>query len=136
MSHHPINNSLLYIYTKSFMGQLGYLLRDKNPKTIQDTQELARKIKGNLHSSKIELFSNPRGKMDTTPKTFQNIEPTSYLCVSMEKLQETMDGMIKNQELMMNRIDNLERAHRHEPRVPYKGQFQRGNQVYKLNNDQ
>jgi hypothetical protein len=61
---------------------------------------------------------------------------TSDLCASMAKLQATMDGMIKNQELMMTRIVNLERAQSQAPRVPYKGQFQRGNQVYKSKNEQ
>jgi hypothetical protein len=136
VSHHPTDNFLVYIYTKAFTGQLGYLLRDKNPQTIQEAQELATKIEGNLHSSKIEPFSNPRGKMDIKPKIVHNTEPTSDLCASMAKLQATMDGMIKNQELMMNRIVNLERAQSQAPRVPYKGQFQRGNQVYKPKNDQ
>jgi hypothetical protein len=54
----------------------------------------------------------------------------------MEKLQANMDDMIKNQELMMNRTVNLERAQNKAPRIPYKGQFQRENQVYKPKNDQ
>jgi hypothetical protein len=136
VSHHPTDNFLVYIYTKAFTGQLGYLLRDKNPQTIQEAQELATKIEGNLHSSKIEPFTNPRGKMDTKPKIVHNTEPTSDLCASMAKLQATMDGMMKNQELMMTRIVNLERAQNQAPRVPYKGQFQRGNQVYKPKNEQ
>jgi hypothetical protein len=54
----------------------------------------------------------------------------------MAKLQATMDGMIKNQELMMSRIVNLERAQSQAPRVLYKGQFQKGHQFYKPKNDQ
>jgi hypothetical protein len=34
VSHHPSNNFLLFLFTKAFAGQLGYLLRDKNPQTI------------------------------------------------------------------------------------------------------
>ena len=45
--------TFVHIYTKYFNGQLGYLLRDKNPQSIQEAQELATKIEGNLHSSKI-----------------------------------------------------------------------------------
>jgi len=74
--------------------------------------------------------------MDTKPKIVHNTEPTSELCASMEKLQATMDGMIKNQEQMMNKIVNLERAQNQATRVPYKGHFQKGNQVYKPKNDQ
>jgi hypothetical protein len=76
-SHHPKGDYLVHIYTKSFNGQLGYLLKDKNPQSIQEVQELASKIEGNLLSSKIEPFANPRGRMDTKPKIVHNIEPTS-----------------------------------------------------------
>ena len=117
VNHHPTNSFLLYIYTKAFTGQLGYLLRDKNPQTIQEAQELATKIEDNLHSSKIEPFSNPKVKMDTKPKIVHNAEPSSDICASLAKLQMTMDGMMKNQELMMNRIVNLERAQNQAPRV-------------------
>jgi hypothetical protein len=86
ISHHPSDNYLVYIYTKSFTSQLGYLLSDKNPQTIQEAQYLATKIEGNLHSSKIEPFTNPRGKMDTKPKIVHNTEPASDLCASMEKI--------------------------------------------------
>jgi hypothetical protein len=109
-SHHPANDFIVYIYTKDFTGQIGYLLKDKNLQTIHEAQELATKIEDNLHSSKIEPFSNPRVKMDTKPKIVHNVEPSSYICASLERFQMTMDGMMKNQELMMYRIINLERA--------------------------
>jgi hypothetical protein len=80
-SHHPKGDYLVHIYTKSFNGQLGYLLRDKNPQSIQEAQERATKIEGNLLSSKIEPFANPRGKMDTKPKIVHGTEPTSELCM-------------------------------------------------------
>jgi hypothetical protein len=109
-SHHPNGDYLVHIYTKSFNGQLGYLLRDKNPQSIQEAQELDTKIESNLLLSEIEPFANSRGKMDTKPKIVHNTKPTSDLCTSMEKLQASMDGIIKNQELMMSRIVNLERS--------------------------
>ena len=74
--------------------------------------------------------------MDTKPKIVHNVEPASNIGASLEKLQTTVDGMVKTQELMMNRIVNLERAQHQAPRVPYKGQFQKGNQVFKPKNDQ
>jgi hypothetical protein len=55
-SHHPKDDYLVHIYTRSFSGQLGYLLRDKDPQSIQEAQELATKIEGNLLSSKIETL--------------------------------------------------------------------------------
>jgi hypothetical protein len=135
-SHHPKDDYLVHIYTKYFNGQLGYLLRDKNPQSIQEAQELTTRIEGNLLSFKIEPFANPRGKVDTKPKIVHNIEPTSDLCSSIAKLQASMNGIIKNQEQMMSRIVNLERSQSQAPRVLYKGKFQKGNQFYKPKNEQ
>jgi hypothetical protein len=120
-SHHPKDDYLVHIYTRSFNGQLGYLLRNKNPQSIQEAQELTTRIEGNLLSSKIKPFANSRGKMDTKPKIVHNTKPTSDLCASMAKLRASMDGIIKNQEKMMSRIINLERSQSQAPRVPYKG---------------
>jgi hypothetical protein len=61
--------------------------------------------------------------MDTKPKIVHNDEPTSDISAILEKLQLTLDGMVKTQELMMNRIFNLERTQQQTPRVPYKGHF-------------
>jgi hypothetical protein len=110
VSHHPTNSFLLYIYTKAFTGQQGYLLRDKNPQTIQEAQEIAIRIEDNLLSSKIKPFSAPRVIMDTKPKIVHNVEPTSNISASLAKFLMTIYGMEKNQEQMMNRIFNLERA--------------------------
>jgi hypothetical protein len=43
-SHHLKDDYLVHIYTKYFSGQLGYLLRDKDPQSIQEAQELTTKI--------------------------------------------------------------------------------------------
>jgi hypothetical protein len=135
-SHHPKDDYLIHIYTKSFNGQLGYLLRDKNPQSIQESQDLTTKIEGNLLSSKIGPLPNLRGKMEIKPKLVHNSKPTSYLCASIAKLQASMDGIIKYHEQMMSRIVNLERSQSQAPRVQYKGQFQKGNQFYKPKNEQ
>jgi hypothetical protein len=134
-SHHPKDDYLVHIYTRSFSGQLGYLLRDKNPKSIQESQEIATKIEGNLLSSKIEPFPNPRGRIDTKQKIVHNAEPTSDLYASINKLQASMDGIIKNQEEMMSRIVRLEKSQIQALRPPFKGQFQKGNQFYKPKNE-
>jgi hypothetical protein len=115
---------------------MGFLLRDKAPKTIQEAQEVATRIEDNLSSSRVEPFSSPRVKIDAKPKIVHNVEPTSDIGTSLEKLQLTVDGMVKTQELMMNRIVNLERAQQQAPRAPYKGKFQKGTQVFKPKNDQ
>lgn len=109
-SHQLKDDYLIHIYTRSFNGQLGYLLRDKNPQSIQEAQEIATNIEGNLLSSKIEPFANPRGKIDVKQKTVHNTERTSDLCTSISKLQTSVDSIMKNQEEMMNRIVRLEKS--------------------------
>ena len=88
-----------------------------------------------LLSSKIEPFANPRGRIDTKQKIVHNAEPNSYLCASINKLQASMDGIIKNQEEMMSRIIRLEKSQIQALRPPFKGQFQKGNQFYKPKNE-
>jgi hypothetical protein len=74
-SHKPSDDYLAHLYTRSFSGQLGYLLRDKNPQSIQEAQEIATRIEGNLLSAKIEPFANPRAKTDVKQKAVHNAEP-------------------------------------------------------------
>jgi hypothetical protein len=97
---------------------------------------MATKIENNLSSSRVEPFSIPRVKMYAKPMVVHNVESTSDIGASLEKLQLTVDGMVKTQELMMNRIVNLEISQQQAPRTPYKGKFQNGNQGFKKNNDQ
>jgi hypothetical protein len=109
-SHQLKDDYLVHLYTRSFNSKLGYLLREKNPQSIQQSQEIATKIEGNLLSAKIEPFANPRGKIDVKQKEVHNAEPTSDLCTSISKLQASVDSIMKNQEEMMNIIMRLDRA--------------------------
>ena len=93
------------------------------------------KIKYNLSSSKVEPFFAPRVKMDAKPKVVHNAESTSDIGAILAKLQLTIDGMVKTQELMMNRIVNLERAQQQAHIPPYKWKFQRTDQGFKPKND-
>jgi len=68
--------------------------------------------------------------MDAKPKIVHNVEPASDISTSLEKLQLIVYGMVQNQELMMNRIVNLERTQQLDPRVPYKGKFQKRNSCF------
>jgi hypothetical protein len=80
VSHHPSYSFLLFLYTKAFIGQLGFLLRDKAPKTIQEAQEVATRIEYNLSSSRFEPFSTPRVIMDSkTYSTMMNLPQTLAL---------------------------------------------------------
>jgi len=111
-----------------------FLLGDKSPETIQEAQEMQTKIEDNLSSSRVEPFYAPKIKMDSKPKVVHNVESSLDIGASMEKLQLTVDGTVKTQE-MMNRIVNLERDQQQSCRPPYKGKFQRGTRFFKLKND-
>jgi hypothetical protein len=124
-SHKPKDDYLVHLYTRSFNGQLGYLLRDKNPQSIQEAQEIATKIEGNLLSAKIEPFANPRAKTDVKQKAVHNAEPDSDLCTSISKLQVSVDTIMKNQEEMMNQIVKLERSQTQAPRPLSRGHFRK-----------
>jgi hypothetical protein len=76
---------------------VGFLIRDKAPKTIQEAHEMAMKIENNLSSSKVEPFSTPRVKMEAKPKVVHNVEAASDIGASLEKLQLTVDSMVKSQ---------------------------------------
>ena len=89
---------------------MGFLLKDKAPRTIQEAHEVTTRIKNNLSSSKVEFFSAPRVETDTKDKMIHNVEATSDVGITLVKHQGTIESIVKNQELMMNRIVNLERT--------------------------
>jgi hypothetical protein len=86
VSHHPLDSFLLFLYTKSFTGNMGFLLRDKSPKTIQESQEVATRIEYNLSSSKVDPFYASKVKVDDKPKIVHNVEPTSDISDILENL--------------------------------------------------
>jgi hypothetical protein len=86
LSYHPSDNFLFFLYTKSFTRQIGFLLREKDPKTIQESQEMDTSIQDNLSSSKVEPFSDSRVKKYAKPKLVHNVESTSDIGASLEKL--------------------------------------------------
>jgi hypothetical protein len=46
---HPGKDHLLFLYIKAFPGHFGYLLKDKGPKTLEEAQEMAAKLKLIFH---------------------------------------------------------------------------------------
>jgi len=38
--HHPGKDYLLFLYIKAFSGYFGYLLKDKDPNTLEEAQEM------------------------------------------------------------------------------------------------
>jgi hypothetical protein len=58
---------------------------------------MATKIEDNLSSSKVEPFFASRVKIDVKPKVVHNVKSTSDIGTSLEKLQLTVDSMVKTQ---------------------------------------
>jgi len=77
---------------------------------MQGAHKIATRIKANLSSSKVEPFYAPRTKVDVKPKVVHDAETTQDISDSLERIEETVDGIKINQTLMMNIITNLERA--------------------------
>jgi hypothetical protein len=115
---------------------MGFLIRDKYSKKIQESHEMALKIENNLSSYNLEPFSTPVFNMGAKPKVVHNVEATSDIGINLEKLKLNVDGIIKTQELIMNRIVILERAQQQYLIPPYKGKFQRTGQGFKPKNNQ
>jgi len=134
--HHPEGDYLLFIYIKDLLGKFGFMLRDKGPRKIQESHETITKIEDNLSSSKVEPYCAPRTKVDIKLKVVHSVKTTQDINTTLEKIQETMDGMARNQTLMMNIITNLERAQQQALMPPFNGQPQNSGQLYKPRNEQ
>jgi hypothetical protein len=74
---------------------MGFLIKEKSHKTIQESHEMALKNENNLSSFNIEPFSAPRVKMDDKPKVVHNNEANSNIGAILAKIQLTIDGMVK-----------------------------------------
>jgi len=69
------------------------------------------RIEANLSSYKVEPFYAPRSKDEMKLKTLHNFEPTQYVSTLwLQRIEEEINGLTKNQILMMNKITNLERS--------------------------
>ena len=47
-SPHPEDKYLVYLYTKALLVQLGFLLSEKGPRTIQEAYHMAIQIEANI----------------------------------------------------------------------------------------
>jgi hypothetical protein len=66
----PKDDAILFLYVNAYLGQFGFMLKDKSPKDLGEAQEQVAKIEGNLLSSKVEPFHVPRAKAETKPRNF------------------------------------------------------------------
>jgi hypothetical protein len=105
-SCHPRGDYLLFLYAKEFPGQVGFMLKDKSPRTIQESQENVIRIEANLSSSKVKPFYTPRYKVDVKPKVIHNVETTQDISFSLTKVQEIVERMVKIQASIYRQNNN------------------------------
>jgi hypothetical protein len=55
---------LIFLYTRAFLGELRFLLNDREPRMIQEAYHIATKIEANISSPMEEYFSTPEVKVD------------------------------------------------------------------------
>jgi hypothetical protein len=63
-SHHPEDKYLTYLYTNELLVNLGFILRKKGPRTIQQSYHMAIQIKANISLFKGEHLFTPETKVD------------------------------------------------------------------------
>jgi hypothetical protein len=84
-SYHPSHNFLLFLYTKAFTGQIGFPIRDKSPRTIQEVYDMATEIETNISSSKEEQSFVPEIEVDGPKDTPDIPKRVTSLETSVEK---------------------------------------------------
>jgi hypothetical protein len=106
----PKDDAILLLYVNTYVGQFGFVLKDKFPKTLEEAQEKATSIKENLSSTKVEAFYVPRAKVETKPRTLHSTEPTQDIGTPRaQKIEESINGLAQTQTLLVNKVTNMER---------------------------
>ena len=91
----PERDHLIFLYTKAFPGHLGFMVKDKIPKTLEEAKELATKIEANIFSCKVEPFIAPNTEAG----------PTQDANISRDqKLDEAIRDLTQTQTLVMNKV--------------------------------
>jgi hypothetical protein len=116
VSHHLSRKFLIFIYTKAFMGQMSFPIKDKSPKKIHGVYNMTAEIKANISSFKEQSFlpevraCEPKDTPDIlkrVPSFEKSIEETledleQYICQ-----QEVKEGVLMNVTNPMGKDKNL-----------------------------
>jgi hypothetical protein len=100
-SHRPEDKYLVYLYTNALLVQLGFLLSEKGPRTIQEAYHMAIQIEENISLFKGEHLFTPEIKVDDpkdTPDTL-SLERLVSLEIFVSKFQERREQVIDQQEV-------------------------------------
>jgi hypothetical protein len=108
--HHPSHDFLLFIYTRAFMGQIIFPIKDKAPRTIHEIYNMATEIEANTSSFKEQSFvpevkaCDPRDTPDI-PKRVPSLETS---------IEEDLEQDISQQEVEEGGLDGGYQSHDEE----------------------
>jgi len=74
-SHHPKHKFLFFLYTRAFLGQLGFLLDKRGPRKIEESYGMAIEIEAIISSSNEEHLFTPKVEVDNLEVTPDILSP-------------------------------------------------------------
>jgi hypothetical protein len=100
-SHHPEDKYLIYLCTNALLVQLGFLLNEKGPRTIEEDYHMAIQIEENISLFNGEHLFDPEIKVDDpkdNPDTL-SMEILVSLEIFVSKFQEIREEVVDQQEV-------------------------------------
>ena len=106
-SHRPEDRYLIYLYTNALLVQLGFLLSENRPRTIQEAYHMAIQIEANISLFKGEHLFTPRIKFDDLKDTLDTLSLKRLFSLQtfVSKFQERREQYIDKQEVEEKDID-------------------------------
>jgi hypothetical protein len=113
-SHHSSNNLFLFLYTKAFTRQIGFPIRDKTPRTIQESYHMATEVEANISSSKEEQSFVPEVKIGESKNTQDIPKRIPSLETSVEETPKGLEQDIDQQDIDERELDEAYQSHGEE----------------------
>jgi len=106
-NYRPTTSSVCLLYINAFEGQLWYILKDKNPTSLEKSKEFSIDIEQNLLDSKLEPFQYNRNKTKSRTKVSNNNDhdPIALLTQKTDQLNTHFD-QVRNH--LMNCMTTVE----------------------------
>lgn len=121
----PKDPAILVHYLNAYEGTFGFMLREKNPTNLKDSQGITRKMELNVsYFRKISLLDSSRTwtsknepKLKGSLATQQAPDPIAALSAQIAELMKSKT--IMKQEMENLRKDNERTQNQERPRFPY-----------------
>lgn len=98
---------------------MSYALKNKNLQTLDEAKTFVVTIEHNVSTSKIDIPSYPRDKVEVKSNPTTQVNPTDFA----QKFEEVTGVLIQGQVAMMNKLSILERERGSHQNYPPKPQF-------------